>query len=44
MPPREMMPGLFMIFVQDPDGRTIEFAQFPDGAKNNAEYNLNKNE
>ncbi len=42
MPPREMMPGLFMLFVQDPDGRTIEFAQFPDGAMNSAQYNLKK--
>ena len=42
MPPREMMPGLFMLFIQDPDGRTIELAQFPDGALNNAEYNLGK--
>jgi lactoylglutathione lyase len=39
MPPTEMMPGLFMIFIKDPDGRTIEFAQFPDGALSSAEYN-----
>ncbi|MFK7897045.1 MAG: VOC family protein [Myxococcota bacterium] len=40
MGPREMAPGLMMVFVQDPDGRTIEFAQFPDGQANSAEYAL----
>lgn len=40
MGPREMAPGLMMLFVRDPDGRTIEFAQFPDGHANSAEYAL----
>ena len=40
MGPREMAPGLMMLFVCDPDGRTIEFAQFPSGLANSAEYAL----
>ncbi len=38
MPPTEMAPGIFMIFLRDPDGRTIELAQFADGATSSAEY------
>lgn len=38
MPPTEMAPGLFMIFLRDPDGRTIELAQFPAGASSSVEY------
>lgn len=38
MAPTEMAPGIFMIFLRDPDGRTIELAQFADGATNSAEY------
>lgn len=38
MPPTEMAPGIFMIFLRDPDGRTIELAQFADGATCSAEY------
>lgn len=38
MPPTEMAPGLFMIFLRDPDGRTIELAQFAGGATCSAEY------
>jgi catechol 2,3-dioxygenase-like lactoylglutathione lyase family enzyme len=38
MPPTEMAPGIFMIFLRDPDGRTIELAQFPGGATSSAEH------
>ena len=38
MPPTEMAPGIFMIFLRDPDGRTIELAQFAGGATCSAEY------
>ena len=38
MPPTEMAPGLFMIFLRDPDGRTIELAQFSGGATCTVEY------
>ncbi len=38
MPPTEMVPGLFMIFLRDPDGRTIELAQFSGGATSSVEY------
>ncbi|MEZ4282063.1 MAG: VOC family protein [Myxococcota bacterium] len=38
MPPTEMAPGLFMIFLSDPDGRTIELAQFSGGATCSVEY------
>lgn len=38
MPPTEMVPGLFMIFLRDPDGRTVELAQFPGGATSSVEY------
>lgn len=38
MLPTEMAPGLFMIFVRDPDGRTIELAQFAGGATSSVEY------
>lgn len=39
MPPVEVMPGIKMFFVQDPDGRQIEFVEFPGDAKSSAEYN-----
>lgn len=38
MPPTEMVPGLFMLFLRDPDGRTIELAQFTGGATCSLEY------
>lgn len=38
MPPTEMAPGIFMIFLRDPDGRTIELAQFSEGATSSAEH------
>ncbi len=38
MPPTEMAPGLYMLFVLDPDGRTIELAQFTDGATCSVDY------
>ncbi|MBY0399898.1 VOC family protein [Myxococcota bacterium] len=38
MPPTEMAPGLFMIFLRDPDGRTIELAQFSGGATCSVDY------
>ena len=36
-PLTEVMPGIFMIFVADPDGRTVEFVQFADGAMSSVE-------
>jgi len=39
MPPMEVMPGIKMFFVQDPDGRQIEFVEFPGDANSSAEYN-----
>ena len=38
MAPIEMAPGLFVIFFRDPDGRTIELAQFSGGATCSVEY------
>ena len=38
MPPTEMAPGIFMIFLRGPDERPIELAQFADGATCSAEY------
>lgn len=32
MPPTEMSPGVRMLFIQDPDGRTIECVEFASGA------------
>mgnify|MGYP001814178793 FL=1 len=32
MPPTEVMPGVTMMFVPDPDGRTIELVEFGSGA------------
>jgi catechol 2,3-dioxygenase-like lactoylglutathione lyase family enzyme len=32
MPPTEVMPGIKMMFVNDPDGRTVEFVEFASGA------------
>lgn len=34
MPPTEMAPGILMLFLSDPDGRTIECAEFQSGAQN----------
>jgi glyoxylase I family protein len=39
MPPMEVVPGIKMFFVQDPDGRQIEFVEFPGDANSSAEYN-----
>lgn len=38
MPPTEMAPGVFMLFLRDPDGRTVELVQFTGGATCSAEY------
>ena len=38
MPPTEMAPGIYMIFLRDPDGRTIELAEFAGGATSSVEY------
>lgn len=35
MPPTEVVPGVTMMFVPDPDGRTIEFVEFASGASSN---------
>ena len=37
MPPTEVVPGVTMMFVPDPDGRTIEFVEFASGAPSNYE-------
>ncbi|HPG28130.1 MAG: VOC family protein [Spirochaetaceae bacterium] len=37
-PPVEMAPGIFMLFLRDPDGRTIELVQFPAGARSSVEH------
>lgn len=37
MPPTEVVPGVTMMFVPDPDGRTIEFVEFASGASTNYE-------
>jgi len=37
MPPTEMMPGIKMLFVRDPDGRMLEFVDFAGGARSSAE-------
>lgn len=37
MPPTEVVPGVTMMFVPDPDGRTIELVQFATGAVTNYE-------
>jgi len=39
MSPMEVMPGIKMFFVPDPDGRQIEFVEFPGSATTSAEYN-----
>jgi len=38
MPPTEMAPGVHMIFLRDPDGRTIELVQFAGGATCSADH------
>jgi lactoylglutathione lyase len=37
MPPTEVMPGVTMMFVPDPDGRTIELVEFGSGARTSLE-------
>ncbi len=37
MPPTEVVPGVTMMFVSDPDGRTIELVEFATGAVSNYE-------
>lgn len=39
VPPTEMAPGIFMIFLRDPDGRTIELVEFAGGATSSVDYN-----
>jgi catechol 2,3-dioxygenase-like lactoylglutathione lyase family enzyme len=36
-PPTEMMPGIKMMFVRDPDGRMLEFVEFAGEARSSAE-------
>jgi catechol 2,3-dioxygenase-like lactoylglutathione lyase family enzyme len=37
MPPTEVMPGVTMMFLADPDGRTIELVEFGSGARSSFE-------
>ncbi len=37
MPPTEVVPGVTMMFLADPDGRTIELVEFATGAMTNYE-------
>ncbi len=37
MPPTEVMPGVTMMFLADPDGRTIELVEFGSGAQSSYE-------
>jgi glyoxylase I family protein len=37
MPPTQVTPGVTMMFVKDPDGRTIEFVEFASGASSSYE-------
>ena len=37
MPPTEVMPGVTMMFLTDPDGRTIELVEFGSGARSSWE-------
>ncbi len=37
MPPSEVMPGVTMMFVPDPDGRNVELVEFASGAVTNAD-------
>jgi catechol 2,3-dioxygenase-like lactoylglutathione lyase family enzyme len=37
MPPTEVMPGVTMMFLADPDGRTIELVEFGSGAHSSYE-------
>lgn len=37
MPPTEVMPGVTMMFLADPDGRTVELVQFASGAQSSYE-------
>ena len=34
MPPTEVTPGVTMMFLTDPDGRTVELVEFESGAHN----------
>ena len=40
MPPTEVTPGITMMFLTDPDGRTVELVEFASGVSSNYE-NLN---
>ena len=35
MPPTEVTPGVTMMFLTDPDGRTVELVEFASGASTN---------
>ena len=35
MPPTEVSPGVTMMFLMDPDGRTVELVEFASGASSN---------
>ena len=35
MPPTEVTPGVTMMFLTDPDGRTVELVEFASGARSN---------
>jgi catechol 2,3-dioxygenase-like lactoylglutathione lyase family enzyme len=35
MPPTEVTPGITMMFLTDPDGRTVELVEFASGASSN---------
>ncbi|MGE4650129.1 MAG: VOC family protein [Myxococcota bacterium] len=35
MPPTEVTPGVTMMFLTDPDGRTVELVEFASGASSN---------
>ena len=37
MPPTEVAPGVTMMFLADPDGRTVELVEFASGAHSNYE-------
>jgi glyoxylase I family protein len=37
MPPTQVVPGVTMMFVKDPDGRTVELVEFASGANSSYE-------
>ena len=37
MPPTEVTPGITMMFLTDPDGRTVELVEFASGSSTNYE-------